>query len=86
MKSASPGLNFPSLLDSHTLLSDRPFHHFAKNDVTGIKREKHEQRCVMKSLFLHEKSYKAVHRELTVGLGEQLLVSPRTTNPDPADL
>jgi hypothetical protein len=73
MKSVSPDRSFRSLLDFDTLIFGRPFHQNVKTDLTKIKMERHEQRCVMKFSFLQGKKSKARHRLLIGVLGEAVL-------------
>jgi uncharacterized protein YerC len=70
IKEASSDLNSHSLLDGDSRISDRLSHQKVKTHLQPIKIENHEQRCLMKFLFLQEKRYKAIHGDLSGILGE----------------
>jgi hypothetical protein len=65
IKGASSDLNFHSLLDRGSRLSDRLSHQKVKTCVQQIKIENHEQRCVIPFLFLQEKMSRGMHGKLS---------------------
>jgi hypothetical protein len=70
IKAALSDLNSHSLLDSHSRISDRLSHQKVKTHLHGIKIENHEERCVVKFLFMRGKRLKAIHGELSGVLRE----------------
>jgi hypothetical protein len=64
IKAALSDLNSHSLFDCHSRISDRLSHQKVKTQVQRIKMENHQQRCVMKFLFMQGKRSKAIHGEL----------------------
>jgi hypothetical protein len=73
IKAALSDLNFHSLFDYHSRISDRLSHQQVKMYVQRIKMENHEQKCVMKFLFLQGKRSKVRHGELSGVLREAAL-------------
>jgi hypothetical protein len=69
-KPALLDLNFHSLLDCHSRISDRPSHQNVKTEVEPIKMENHEQKSVIKFFFLQGRRSKAIHGELSQVLEE----------------
>jgi hypothetical protein len=77
MIDTSSDLNSHSLLDCQSRIFDRLSHQKVSTSVQPIKTENHEQRCVMKFLFLQEKMSKAIQGQVR-GVVEEAAVSLAT--------
>jgi transposase len=70
IKAALSNLNFHSLLDCDGRISERLSRQKVKTHLHRIKIENHEERCVVKFLFLQGKRSQVIHAELSEVHGE----------------